>query len=160
MTELERAGVNAHNILSGLADFSFGEDGDVTFVERQEDGTNEEHIVANIAKIARLAIEGSEIIESGSNSNGNYIKFTNGELICMGEKNTASTEGDATWIYPMTFTSINSMQANRIGSSANYYAVLSIGSQTLSSVVFRAKDLTATWAGDMPVSFLAIGRWD
>ena len=71
MTELARVAVNGHNILAGLADFSFGAAADVPFVEKLADDTEVIHLVASVAKI----------IEATTLSNKGFKNvFINGEV--------------------------------------------------------------------------------
>lgn len=55
---------------------------------------------------------GSAIIESGSNANGNYVKFADGTLICtsMVGVNKNSSNSTSMYNYPSTFSTYNSIK--------------------------------------------------
>jgi hypothetical protein len=93
------------------------------------------------------------IIESGSNANGEFVKYADGTMICtQGFPQETST----TWTYPVAFASAPRIQAtNTVGNLPRFCSVS--GPSTTSVVVYRWTD-----TGTSSASFahaLAIGRW-
>ena len=101
------------------------------------------------------------IIESGSNTNGNYIKYADGTMICT--KTISGTLGGTAWgnIYysdhtigswAETFTTLYYVNANVV---PNQYWCNANGSNFEYVRVFRPNNGTTT--GD--IRLIAIGRW-
>ena len=109
------------------------------------------------------------IVESGSNSNGNWTKFADGTMICTVTKQTNDEltypwgqlfrTGSTRWVYPVPFLTVPQISA--FPASGASYTWVSIGqSASLNSGcdfgVFSADKRT----GVKPfVSVTAIGRW-
>lgn len=119
---------------------------------------------------------GATIIESGSNSNGSWIKFSDGTMICYHKMqgntfncttNEAGTfyyqdtnnsaENHKEWHYPQQFIDDNITVLCSVGSSA--YTMASVGyiqrSRTIGYCVlpYYVSNIKFTW------NFLAIGKW-
>jgi hypothetical protein len=52
-------------------------------------------------------IAGDPIIDQGSNADGEYIRFSNGTMICQIFGISSGSTGDATWTFPFTFANTN-----------------------------------------------------
>lgn len=95
------------------------------------------------------------IIESGSNSNGNYIKYADGTMICHG---IASTGSQTTNInFPATFSatptgSYTLKSRSGVFPPNNYLVTTTIGGM---SVYFSS----VPNASYIYVHYMAIGRW-
>ena len=120
----------------------------------------------------------NSVIESGSNSNGNYIKYADGTMICwhtiegethanqtrygdgffyqQGSYSSTSPENSKSWAYPVQFVSTPTVNLN-VSSSA--YTMPSLGSISNSSAIgscitpYAVASVTFTW------HFIAIGKW-
>lgn len=116
------------------------------------------------------------IIESGSNANGNWIKYSDGTMICwhtvLGNTfdctqsggtgryyyvdTNNSSENSKQWTYPQAFINVPTVSA-QVGSNA--YTMPSIGGIALTwasaycVTPYAVSNITFTW------SFIAIGKW-
>lgn len=102
------------------------------------------------------------IVESGSNSNGHYIKFGNGLLICFGNvsiSNTSETEDHkyGTAVFPMAF--INNNYAATItpnaGGIANFGAYTYADAKADQMGIWCTRRSTA----DITMSYQVFGNW-
>ena len=114
----------------------------------------------------------AQVVESGSNANGNYVKYADGTMICYGEKSGETTWSDY-WgfckrspdsansalevTFPQTFisTPIIQLTGNHQGSifAVN---VFSVSTTTLKVVAFKPTSVSST---SYQYSWLAIGKW-
>jgi hypothetical protein len=99
--------------------------------------------------------------ESGSNANGNYIKFNDGTLICRGGITTASNESEKEIYFPVSFindsftvivTNIYSNSKKVIWSIANF-------NKEYFKVFPMAYDTNAVPTSASSANYIAIGRW-
>lgn len=109
------------------------------------------------------------IIERSSNSNGSYVKFADGTLICtqtnqgsLGFYN-ASNIGFI-WTYPHPFTSYNFATANIVGTLGIARGVTSVGAYSRNATTANISAFSlGGFAGSDATSFtfdcFAIGRW-
>ena len=119
------------------------------------------------------------IIESGSNSNGEFIKYADGTMICITKKSPLLTTGDGSSVgslersnttsftYPATFASIDHISGFKVetgNTSGTDFVSLSRSNQDyltgsfLSTIEFVI--LTSARSGDVSkVKVMAIGRW-
>lgn len=114
----------------------------------------------------------SDIIEYGSNNNGNYIKYSNGVLICYKDYETGYLTGWNTWgsLYDKTISSLGAMPYDFI----NYPSVFKTIRDGYGGWVSNASSYPPTktsWGGVeilrptsgedtvFTISLLAIGRW-
>jgi len=113
------------------------------------------------------ALVGITIEDSGSNSNGNYVKFSDGTLIQYTPNKLAMTgtgaqaARDVTWTFPMSFVDATSYAVSwyfmENTSGVGYYNSTTADSNTYStSCAFRGY---ATSTGASYCSAMAIGRW-
>ena len=115
----------------------------------------------------KVTIGGAEIIENGSNDNGNWIKFANGQMICYGNRNTTisnNTQVGNLWYtdafelgqYPINFIEEPKtyLQIEGVFSIAEYTGntTENIGSIYMFNAVSRSNQYTK-------VNFYAIGKW-
>lgn len=112
--------------------------------------------------------KGYKLIDYGTNSNGNYIRFANGVQICW---HTLSTQwfvdtplgniyysGSNTWIFPASFYSTPEVFVNSKSAVAFSWAGLGSSAATyysMSYCVFSPTRVTVSCV----VSLMAIGRW-
>ncbi len=92
----------------------------------------------------------SSMITSGSNSNGYWIKFNDGTMICYKHftKMPTNTYGNTVWIYPSEFIS------SPVVSCEGYYSSGTILSLSKNNV--KVGDLHYSY---QDILFLAVGRW-
>lgn len=99
--------------------------------------------------------------ESGSNANGNYIKFNDGTLICRATINTSANESEKKIYFPTSFINssfnviVTNIYSNRkdviwtvTNSNKEYFIVFPVVSNT-STVPTSASS----------ANYIAIGRW-
>lgn len=105
-------------------------------------------------------------VESGSNNNGSYVKFSDGTMICTHtvkteEINTNYHFATANWRYPATFVETpkviatannwtTNMTVVKVYTYINYCGIMSLEFSLLSNT---AQDLTTN------VNLVAIGKW-
>lgn len=116
----------------------------------------------NKAPSVRAVKEG--IIESGSNENGNYVKYIDGTMICYVYKSftTGSTYGDFMWQFPENFIDTNfSVIAPNVvtaGDSGQY--TCGENARTNSYCQFIVYKNNNNYAGKTrTINIFAIGRW-
>ena len=109
------------------------------------------------------------IVESGSNSNGSYIKFSDGTMICylnitvtdQAIKNAYGSifQGARKYTYPIPFSSKPSVTCTsfRWGTGASWGTVADISAKI---VTLRGFDFYQREAGEKcSIGYIAIGRW-
>lgn len=112
-------------------------------------------------------VEGVPIVESGSNSDGRWTRWSDGTQLCsVGELTTSNTpdDGDWLWSYPMPFTSLPELNSGSPQPRGNAGIRLSCVEPTsstgetnnLQAVGFRHNDV-GKFSG--LVSVTAHGRW-
>lgn len=112
----------------------------------------------------------NSIIESGSNANGNWIKYNDGTMICAISKEVSFTEysQDGTIYYydinninfPQTFTQLNSINASFNSTKPGKFPWSGIYNATTSSIA-RIRLLNYYNANDNAgyINIIAIGKW-
>lgn len=123
------------------------------------------------SKANDIALNGNSIIESGSNANGNYVKYADGTMICY--MNISVTDqalnnaygsnlyqGSRTWTYPVAFAD-NNVSVNcgqfQWGTSASWGTVVSADKN---SANLRGIDAFSRATGtETKIQAIAIGRW-
>lgn len=116
----------------------------------------------------KITVQGVEVIESGNNSYGDYIKFSDGTMICLGAINGTTslydywgqfkrTEEDIQVIFPETFKSVSYIVANGTYLSG-IFAVLINGIYTTH---FNFTGLKANNNVDTSyeIYYQAVGKW-
>lgn len=114
-------------------------------------------VVGTVSQIG--GVPTGAIIESGSNSNGNYIKYADGTMICT-FTGTASS-GEFSWTFPQSFNTIFYASAIPLNVSGYPYTV---SLQTLSTSetifnVFVATDSDIFAESNASLRMFAIGKW-
>lgn len=144
---------------------------DGTLTIKRQDGTNVLSIGANgkavipgvVGTVAQVGgIPTGQVVERGSNANGEYVRFADGTQICTFRGFSGVNSG--TWTYPAAFISDASIsmfvEASTVG--ANVFSCL--GMPSLSSATFRKKFMPQTggsWgdANSEALSIYVSGRW-
>lgn len=110
----------------------------------------------------------NDLMEFGSNDNGNYIKYYDGTLICYADKYATSSlfdywgqlkRGQVTVTFPQTFISTPSVNVGLI--NAETFAQLSIAADGITTSGFTAKVFKPNAASSIGVNFnyISIGKW-
>lgn len=120
--------------------------------------------------VGTVSETGGAIIERGSNSNGEYVKFADGTLICtmnitvtnqaLADAYGSLFQGARTWDFPMPFASPPAVTCSlfKWGSAASWGGVAQTPSG--SSVALRGWDIAARPSGTATnISATAEGRW-
>lgn len=119
-------------------------------------------------KIPSVKAVKSGIMESGSNDNGNYIKFYDGTLICYADKYGESSlfdywgqfkRGQVTVTFPQTF--IANPFVNTGLKNAESFAQLSVSAEDIKISGFTAKVFKPNNATSVSceLTYIAIGKW-
>lgn len=108
----------------------------------------------------------NQVVESGSNNNGTYIKFPDGTLICRGVLNISVTTSEWGSIYsydwtgsilfPISFMDKPTITANSI---QNAGAIAKIVASTSAIVGLTITRGTSASNVNYPINYIAIGRW-
>jgi hypothetical protein len=99
-----------------------------------------------------LGVPTGEIIENGSNANGNYTRFADGAQICT---QTAVGVGASAWSFPAVFASAPIVNCTPVGASALIGTVAGVTGSGCSSYTFS----TAGVATNAFRYTTAVGRW-
>lgn len=111
------------------------------------------------------------IVESGSNTNGSYTKWSNGDMICtlniivtdQAISNAYGTnlfQGTRKWVYPAEFVTLSGITCSLFqwGNSASWGTVT--GEAGPKYAYLRGIDITSRAAGtSTKISAIAIGKW-
>lgn len=125
--------------------------------------TNDTNVgdLSNLTTPVASSIVGAinSIVESGSNANGDYIKYADGTMICWGAKQTGTITFAETFIStPKMIVSVNNAQNNFMhvaqGSASS-------GSAGALVATYQSIGSTNAWAIDNSVyiNYIAIGKW-
>ena len=113
-----------------------------------------------------LPISGQGIIpaanvgfESGSNSNGSWIKFPDGTMLCNTRASIAQSQATSgfTWTYPQSFADWPSISAFTDRYSVNMRLMQADNTNSISTRLFMINQNNAKDYGTF--SIMAIGRW-
>nr|DAM13542.1 MAG TPA: hypothetical protein [Caudoviricetes sp.] len=121
------------------------------------DGSNlETHLAQSASK---------HITESGSNSNGSYIKFDDGTMICSAKRGPTTTDSTirnlysspvVSWVYPHAFTDVISVQVSAYYTNkSTQFATVSNISNDRATAVLISDSVDASGY----INFIVIGRW-
>jgi hypothetical protein len=94
------------------------------------------------------------IIESGSNANGEFVKYADGTMICTILLSPATS---TTWTFPIAFSSAPNVQATNAVGNLPRGCTVSVSSAT-SVVVYRWVVSTGSTSGTGAYA-IATGRW-
>ena len=107
---------------------------------------------------------GSAVIESGSNANGNYVKFADGTQVCFSKTISASAVNThnkkANWAFPVQFSDTDVTIVGSPNRSDNYgffLAGYAIPNNLSTSLTFICN--TGGYTNTIPVSCIATGSW-
>jgi len=112
----------------------------------------------------RITIGLNDIVESGNNANGYYIKYYDGTMICYGFVSFSANSNTETWTFPKTFIDTNIFVSGTpmyvAGKSNSANIIVTTSTISTTSVVlinWFAGETTPNYARDIRV--FAIGRW-
>lgn len=114
-------------------------------------------------------INNSAIYDSGTNSNGSYIRYKNGIMICWRQETVTDQainnsygsifQGARNYTYPIPFSSQPSVTCTSFqhGTGASWGTVVNTSTTT---VVLRGFDLFSRGTGEKCIiGYIAIGKW-
>jgi len=114
------------------------------------------------------------ITESGSNANGNYIKFDDGTLMCWRKSSTTNLSdkaainsntgggyrtGQTSFAYPTTFYGTNISGHCKIGNNGQGVYPITICTSTAWAVAIHTNANVLTIADNVDLYLFAMGRW-
>lgn len=104
------------------------------------------------------------VVDSGSNSNGSYIKFADGTLIQQGNTGSftvpAGTDGSKDVTFPINFYDINYyVTQTSLGGPYYSWVAESTTNKTISGFKCNCWNNTSASAANVGYSWIAIGRW-
>ena len=111
---------------------------------------------------------GTDIVSKGSNSNGAYVKFGDGTLICTAQKTTLEQNNGAsagnfyysdsnTWTYPLAFDAAPRVICQVVGGHYNAISAKAVSVGT-SSTTYITQSINNT-TNDQGMELMAIGTW-
>ena len=120
---------------------------------------------------------GDPIVESGSNSDGEWTRWSDGTQFCalakplgsgvaLGDGTSSSpfSTNDASWTYPITFNAIPVLGGTALGSVYNSRAAFlnfqDYGAETFVTSIFRGVRVgSGDFNSDVVANLTAYGRW-
>lgn len=131
---------------------------------------NQKNILGAVSQVA--GVPTGAILETGSNANGWYIKYTDGTLLCHHSVNESATTAmpnrwgttsgngfriaDATWVFPAVFAWAPRCWASTTGMYDHGGASAHLSNITATSANRRVWSLAS---GVIKIDYFAIGRW-
>lgn len=94
------------------------------------------------------------LIEQGSNSNGDYVRFADGTQICWTGFNMSSNN-PSTWTFPAVFSATPSVQGTATGNFPRMVVAANVSTTSVEFWVYKTDDNTSATTHTR----LAIGRW-
>lgn len=123
-------------------------------------GTNLNQLQANVESAI------AEMIESGSNANGKYIKYSDGTMICSHNLSTVTVNTtyhytNVTWAYPVAFKETPYVVATPFNWNICMCAVKVNPGATNCAIMVNMLNLYDMSRVDetTPVNIIAIGKW-
>lgn len=107
---------------------------------------------ANFSIVPRVG--GDAIVNSGSNGNGNWTRYSDGTQICRFSGGVAGS--DTVWTFPAVFNS--APQVTGIVNAAGAARILTRGSISSTTVALYVRDLSGALSSNV-VDAVAIGSW-
>lgn len=95
------------------------------------------------------------VVDSGSNAEGNYVKFADGTMICRGNISNSSTGGATSKTFPVAFDAPPQVTITPLSSVARMATREAVTSADFTFSVWS----TAGTRVDSPVAWIAIGNW-
>ncbi len=138
--------------------------GDITTVN-----SSKNVLVQNDLKVSGSIYQGNApIIESGSGSNGNWVKYADGTMICYNRESFTPSSMSAygsiyysnalTWNFPQAFTSAPIVNFNIEGGTGIYWQIGSSATASTTKAYTRVGSGTAATVA-IDISEMAIGKW-
>lgn len=99
----------------------------------------------------------ADVVTSGSNSNGNYIKYGDGTMICHGKKDS-SGNGFITITYPVAFTEAPTVTVSQM-SNTETNAIVVTKTVNITASNFRVASVYSGGYTLQHINWIAIGKW-
>lgn len=108
---------------------------------------------------------------SGSNANGNYIKYADGTMIQWGKKNLQNVACTTAWgafyrsdwnggiTFPIAFEEIQMSELYFYGGTYASFIIMETGPQKTATQPYYVARMTSSTLATVDVGFYAIGRW-
>jgi microcystin-dependent protein len=147
-------------------------DGSITTAKLADDAVTSAKLADDIDFVNMPSVSGTSIIESGSNSDGRWTKFSDGTMICYGEKSVTSAINVArgslyirytsSITFPETFDSAPSISVEHLSNSGTiddreFWATCGVPSTTEVSLCLWSPISVAS--ATHVIGFTAVGRW-
>lgn len=115
-------------------------------------------VVGTVAQVG--GIPTGQVVERGSNANGEYVRFADGTQICwIGSSFTRVAQ--VTWTFPASFVSTPQLTASVDDSPAPayYFIAVSVPSPSAATLYRHRRGDLATTTDAFYIRAIAIGRW-
>ena len=132
-----------------------------------EDVYKQSNIIGTVGQSS--GIPTGAVIERGNNANGEYIKFTDGTMICSWMPSFSNVVcppktaiGPYTWTFPAEFASLGAAMVEYIGANGIQieFKMMAVSTSALSSYAFNEdSNVTLTTQSGDKTSNFALGRW-
>lgn len=137
---------------------------------KNEITTNATNISNINDEISDINTEISNIIESGSNANGNWIKYSDGTMICTAKKQITTTRNTTygvlyvspkinAFLYPETFITINSIVLNAEAQNNSVWLITADLGTEAQTPTFYIAGVTSAGSNTYYINYTAIGKW-
>lgn len=154
------AGIYIDNILRWLHVLSHGTSGNKYAIQRYNaSGAFLDEPLSLLLTTGEIQHKGINLIQSGANANGNWVRFYDGTQICYSGVVSLATNPSVTvyWTYPIAFAH-GGINTQIIGWGVPVTPFISDGGST-TQIGFRAYDHTGAFPPQENVRLLSIGRW-
>lgn len=99
------------------------------------------------------------IVESGSNENGNYVKYIDGTMVCYGVAEVYN-DGWSTVYYPVEFISQPTVIASVASGSSETTTIVTAKLSGISTTTFRTSAVISSGYTSALINYIAIGKWE
>ena len=103
---------------------------------------------------------GSAIIESGSNANGNYVKFADGTQLCFASIVTTDTQRELS--FPAAFTTLPILaftDGTNFGDQTGYNTLVYLITHSKTGFSCKVEYQNQLYTGIVGISYIATGKW-
>lgn len=145
---------------------------DKTSVKKSQTTSDTDTYSCNYVNGINTKLSVDYIIETGTNSNGTYIKYNSGRLICLGKISTIMGGSSTwekldnvygknitgTWNFPVAFTSIGSLVCGVDGSDTAVWIAGVVKTLTAITTIKVRYNNAPNYFG-LKLEYIAIGKW-
>jgi hypothetical protein len=116
-----------------------------------------ENILGSVSQVSGVPT-GAIIERSVGGSNGDYVRFADGTMICTHTIANASTGSTTTWTFPSVFFQASGLNVQALSASSATQVSAVLVTLSTTSVGLDARD-TSNTRTNAPLRVVAIGRW-